>query len=101
MEPQRTTTQNKALHKYFELVGNALNEAGLDLRAILKEEVEIPWTPANVKDFLWRPVQKLQLRKESTTELSTKEINLVYETLNRYLGKHGITVEFPNEEWTQ
>jgi hypothetical protein len=80
-------------------VAKELNDAGLDLRAVLKPTVEIPWGTESIKTFLWKPVQKLQLGKESTTELTTQEIDKVYETLNRFLGeKHGIHVAFPSEE---
>lgn len=96
---QRTLTQNRALHLYFTKVAKELNDAGLDLRAVLKPTVEIPWGTESIKTFLWKPVQKLQLGKESTTELTTQEIDKVYETLNRFLGeKHGIHVAFPSEE---
>lgn len=95
----RTNRQNSALHKLFDMLAEALNDAGLDMRKTLKPGVEIPWTQANVKEYLWRPIQKAQLDKQSTTELTTKDIDKVYETLNRYLGdKHGLHVEFPSVE---
>ena len=72
---QRTIQQNKALHVLFQLLADELNNAGLDMRKTLKPEVEIPWTPRNVKEFLWRPIQKAQLNKASTTELTTSEID--------------------------
>lgn len=95
-EQPRTKRQNDALHKYFELVAGVLNDAGLDMRQVLKPEVDIPWNTYNVKEFLWRPVQILQLGKESTTQLTTKEIDLVYDTLNRHLSKLGISEPFPS-----
>jgi len=95
---QRTIQQNKALHVYFKLVADALNGAGMDMRAVLKPGVEIPWSPITVKDYLWRSIQKLQLRKDSTTELTTKEIDEVYDTLNRHLAKFGVHEPFPSIE---
>lgn len=97
-EKQRTSQQNKALHVYFQLVADILNDAGLDMRAVLKPEVEIPWSRNTVKDFLWRPIQEIQLRKKSTTELTTKEIDLIFDTMNRHLAKHGIHQAFPSIE---
>lgn len=97
-EKQRTIQQNKALHLYFELLAQSI-DAGLDMRVVLKPEVEIPWTKESVKDHLWRPVQELYLKKDSTTELTTDEIAKVYEVLNRFLGeKHGVSQEFPSIE---
>ncbi len=97
---KRTNPQNKALHKYFESLAEALNEAGLDMRLVLKESVQINWTKDNVKNYLWRPLQKALLKKKSTTELDkAKDIDLVYDHLNRHLGgKYGITVLFPSDE---
>jgi hypothetical protein len=96
---KRTLTQNAAMHKFFELLAEDLNAAGLDMRHTLKPEVEIPWTPATVKTHLWRPIQDAMLEKESTTELTTKEVNQVYEVLIRHMGeKFNITTAFPSEE---
>jgi hypothetical protein len=96
---QRTSQQNKALHVLFELLANTLNEAGYDMKRTLKAEVAIPWEARTVKEFLWRPVQKAQLLKESTTELTTKEIDLVFDTLNRHLGETlGVHTAFPSIE---
>lgn len=97
--PQRTDQQNKALHKYFELVADALNNAGLDMRKTLKPEIEIPWTKEGVKDYLWRPVQMEYLRKRSTTELLTRDIDKIYDIINRHLAeKFGISEVFPSLE---
>jgi hypothetical protein len=99
MEKQRTIQQNKALHKYFELLAKELNDAGLDMRTVLKPEININWTEEMIKEHLWRPVQKLQLGKDSTTELTTTEINKVWETLNMFLSeKFGVFVDFPHED---
>lgn len=96
---QRTLKQNNALHKYYEAIAKVLNDAGLDMRVVLKPEVDIPWTTENVKNFLWRPVQLAYLGKKSTTELETDEVNKVYEVLTRHLGeKFGIFIEFPSIE---
>lgn len=96
---QRTISQNKALHKYFTLLSEELNQAGYDMRRTLKQSVSIPWTPENVKDYLWRPIQEAYLNKESTTELTTKDIDVVYDIVNKHLGETtGVTVVFPSKE---
>lgn len=93
----RTTRQNSAIHKYYELLAEELNNAGLSMMKVLKAEAEIPWTSNSVKEHLWRPIQVAQLDKESTTDLNTKEIGEIYETLNRYIGeKLGVHVAFPS-----
>ncbi|MEK7524002.1 MAG: hypothetical protein AAB588_03135 [Patescibacteria group bacterium] len=95
-ETQRTTLQNRALHLYFTLLADAMNEAGIELKEALPE-IDIPLDGELVKNAIWRPVQRAQLNKISTTKLTTKEIDKVYDTLNRYLGeKYGLHVPFPN-----
>lgn len=97
--PKRTNQQNKALHVLFQLLSNTLNEAGLDMRATLKPDINIPWSGPSVKEFLWRPVQTAQLQKKSTTELTTVEIDQVFDTINRHLGERfGLHIHFPSIE---
>ena len=62
-------------------------------------DVDIPWNGKTIKDYLWRPIQKAQLQKQSTTELTTKDIDVIYETLNRFTSeKFSVHVPFPSEE---
>ena len=96
-EEQRTKAQNRALHKFFELLADELNDAGYDMKKTLKPEIDIPWSKDTIKEYLWRPIQEAQLRKCSTTQLNTKEIDIVYNTLNRHIGERfGIHVPFPS-----
>lgn len=95
--PQRTKQQNKALHVLFRLMSETLNENGLDMRKTLKPEIDIPWTDKAVKEYLWRPIQESQLNKKSTTELTTVEIDQVFDTINKHLGERfGLHVPFPS-----
>lgn len=94
---KRTLRQNRALHKLFGMLADELNGAGYDMRRTLKEGVDIPWNADTVKNYLWRPIQNAQLGKESTTDLTTKDIDAVFETLNRHLGeKLGVHTAFPS-----
>jgi hypothetical protein len=86
-DTKRTIQQNRALHKYFELLAKELNFAGLDMKTVLKPEVNIPWSTQTVKDFLWRPIMKAYLGKRSTTEMTTKDIDEIFEILNKHLGE--------------
>jgi hypothetical protein len=95
----RTDQQNKALHKWFTMVSDSLNENHLDVRTALKEDVELRWSPRLVKEILWRETQKILFGKNSTTELyKAHEIDQIYEILNRWLAKHGIHVPFPQRD---
>jgi hypothetical protein len=98
-DKQRTLAQNRALHLYFTQLAQELNDAGLDMRKTLKPTVDIPWSCETVKEYLWRPVMKAQLNKESTTEMTTADIDQVFDTITRHLGeKFGITLSFPSIE---
>lgn len=97
--PIRTRQQNRAMHVLFNLYAGKLNEAGLDMRRTLKETVDIPWTGVAVKEWIWKPIQKALLDKDSTTELTTVEIDEVFDTINKYMGeKHGLSIQFPSIE---
>lgn len=97
---QRTLTQNRALHLWCRMLADELNAAGLDMKRVIKPEVDIPWTGASVKEYLWRPIQEAQLQKRSTTEADRTEYTEVYETLSRHLAeKLGIKApEWPRRQ---
>lgn len=98
-EKQRTIKQNRALHLLFNQLAEELNNAGLDMRKTLKPKINIPWSGETIKEYLWRPIMKSQLGKESTTELNTKDIDAVFDTINRHLGeKFGFNISFPSIE---
>lgn len=98
-EKQRTLKQNRALHLLFKHLADELNEAGLDMRKTLKPNVQIPWNGGTVKEYMWRPIMKTQLQKKSTTELTTKDIDEVFDTINRHLAiRFGLHVPFPSIE---
>jgi hypothetical protein len=82
---QRTLSQNRALHLFLAQLCEVLNEAGLDMRTVLKQDVEIPWTVGSAKEHLWRPIQKALTEKRSTTEITTVEPTIIHETLCRHL----------------
>lgn len=97
---QRTDTQNRALHLYFRLLAEALNDAGYDMRETIRQEIDIPWTPTTVKEHLWRPVMKKYLREQSTTRMTTKDIDKIYDIVNRFIGERtGVFVPFPSNNF--
>lgn len=94
---QRTLRQNAALHLMYTQLADQLNDTGNDMRKVLKEGVDIPWSSDTVKDLLWRPIMEAQTGKVSTTQLTTKDIDAVFVTLIRHLGtKLGIELEWPS-----
>lgn len=97
---QRTLTQNSALHLFLGWLAEELNAAGMDMRRVLKQEVDIPWTTESCKEHLWRPIQELVINKSSTVEADRVEYTAVYDVLARHMAtKLGITVpEWPKKK---
>ena len=93
----RSLNQNAAMHVLFKLYADTLNDGGLYMQKVLKPSVDINWTKDTFKEYVWRPVMEAQTQKKSTTQLTTTEVQEVYDTLNRYFGeKYHLTIDFPS-----
>ena len=99
---QRTSQQNRAMHKLFADVAEALDREGHTVQDVTKaiRRAEIRITPEIVKEVIWKPLQQVMYGKESTTELEKHELDRVYEVLNKWLGDNfnGLCVDFPSRE---
>lgn len=101
---KRTQTENACLHLWCESVAIAFNIGGVTKKEVfnkLKDGLEIPWTKESVKEDIFKPIMKVLLNKESTTELETTEAEYVVEMINYNLLKerfNGMRVEWPSEE---
>lgn len=102
-EKQRTIAQNKAIHVYFQEMAQLLTESGIDVQLFLKD-FEISYSPEMIKN-IWRNIAKEKFQKDGTSQLTTTELQAVYEEFNRHVAKHGIHLPFPSveaqnfEEW--
>ena len=97
---KRTLTQNGALHRFFQLLSDALNMAGLEMKIVLSGETQIWWTADSVKTYLWKKLQFKMFGKEHTADLDKlEEITKIHEQLMHLLGeKHGLEyIPFPND----
>lgn len=95
----RTSKQNRSLHLFFTLLAYEMKEQGLDMRTVLKPSIEITPTMELCKEYLWRPIQIAKYGKASTTEITTKELQAIYQDLDRFfLSKHQINLPFPSED---
>lgn len=93
----RTLLQNNALWLYFTKLAKALNDAGLDMRRMLRPEIDIPWNKDSIHDHLWIGLQEAMTNKTSTKKLETHEVSQVYDVLNRHLvEKHNVSLAFPS-----
>jgi 6-pyruvoyl-tetrahydropterin synthase len=96
---KRTDLQNSAFHLYLEQVADELRNQGQTLQNVVEkiDTLEITPTKENLKETLWRPIQKALYKKKSTTELTTGEITKIYEAMAMFLSKNfEINLPFPS-----
>jgi len=88
--------QNKSLHVYARQLAEALNAGGYDVRTTIK--VEVDFTEETVKEYMIKPIMKaLYPDLTSTTELDPKQVQQVYENLNRLTSeKFAVGVDWPS-----
>lgn len=95
---QRSLAQNRSLHKYCQEVANELNNSGISMEVFYKN-IQADYTMESVKE-LWRSFARTKYGKKSTTEFTTKELNEIYDEVNRHLSGFGIHIGFPSQENT-
>ena len=91
----RTYSQNRALWLWMTQLASILNEAGLDMKAVLKADVDISWSKDSCHDYIWIPIQKAALGTSSTTELGKNDIDTVRDHIIRHLGEKFPAIEIP------
>ena len=92
----RTSLQNRSLHLWFTQLAQALNDAGYDMRKVIKADFDISWTDYNVKEYLFRPVMKALYGHKSTKQLTTVEIDKVYMLVDKTIAERtGVHVDWP------
>lgn len=96
----RTTKQNRALHLYFSFVAEELNTLGINFKyeGLKGLELSTPYTEILVKEVLWKPIQRSLFDIDSTTKLTTKQMNDIIDVITLFFGEKGINLEFPNLE---
>lgn len=97
---RRTSKQNRALHKFYVIVTDVLNELGQEFRYSGLKGVELStrYTPTIVKEFFWRPIQIALFDIESTRDLDTIKINEIADVMIKYFAEKGVHVDFPRKE---
>lgn len=97
MDKQRSTQQNRWFYKAIRQLAEDMEAAGLDMRTVIR--VPIKPTVKNVKSEMVDPIMMaLYPDRESSTELTTKELTELMEVLNRATSeKLGIAIMFPKE----
>jgi hypothetical protein len=93
----RTGRQNSALHVYFKLLADALNDAGYSVQKTVR--FDIPWTLESVKTYLWKPVQEMMIQESSTTKMKTKNVEEIYRVVDSEISRRtGVTVAWPSNQ---
>ena len=88
------------MHKYLETVAHELETQGQTMQEVVKkiDFCEITPTKDSVKNVIWRPIQEMVVGKKSTTELTTAEVNKIYEIMSMFLSKQfQISLPFPQD----
>ena len=95
----RSNAQNRALYLYFTFVAETLNNHGLYFQTIdlFSHPLEMQWDKDLVKQFIWLPIQKTLFDIESTTKLTTTDINTILDVLTNHFAKLKLSVSFPNQ----
>lgn len=99
LSKKRTNSQNNALHLYFKWIADQFRNLGWTYNysnPFTGHLIELNWNVNLVKDFIWRPIQQTLFGIESTTELTSQQINEIIDVLTLHFGNSGIKIDFPN-----
>jgi len=95
---QRSYLQNSSLHLYCTKLANAFNDAGYDQKQVLEafNGVELENTMTSIKNDVWRRIQRILTGKESTKDLETKEVPLVYRNVDILTQRLNVSIPWPD-----
>lgn len=93
----RSSQQNRALHKYFTLIADELNELGQEFcyTGISGKELSLQYTPTIIKEMFWKPIQMTMFETNTTTKLTTEQMNLIIEVFSKFFAERGVELNFP------
>ena len=97
---KRSSLQNRALHKFFVMISEILNEQGQEFNYVGLKGLELStrYTPEIVKNFFWRPIQISLFDIESTKKINTQQLNDIADVIIKYFGEKGIYLDFPRKD---
>ena len=102
LKEKLTRSQQNSLHKFLEMLAEELNQNGITLKSVTEviPIAECPATKENLKELVWKPIQRSLYSKSSTTELLKQgEIDKIYDTICRMFGEMGVSIPpFPSSE---
>ena len=100
LSDNRSSKQNRALHKLFTIMSEQLNEMGLEFNydGVTGKKLSTRYTPEVVKNYFWRPIQMALFDIESTKHINTIQINEIVDVISKFFGERGVIIEFPSVE---
>lgn len=93
---QRSSSQNRSLHKYCKELADELQAVGVPMEVFV-HNIEADYTMEAVKE-VFRAFGRVKFHKKSTADLTTTEIKTCYEEMNRHVAQFGIHMVWPSEE---
>ena len=100
-EKQRSTAQNKSLYKWFEEVSAECEAQGVDRKTMVDDlsDASIPITGKFIKEVIWFHYMVAMYGKESTAQLTTKEMTEVEKVVTLHLQEnYGLQTTWPSRE---
>ena len=100
-EKQRSTQQNKSLYKWFEEVSAECEAQGVDRKTMVEDlsDARIPITGKFIKEVIWFHYMVAMYGKESTAQLTTKEMTEVEKVVTLHLQEnYGLQTKWPSQE---
>lgn len=82
-----TDDQREAFHVGCTELANYFTAHGLDMKAVLRHDVDIPWTKDTVKEFIFRPIMKAMFGYTSHTQLKKGEVSKLWDVAMKHLGE--------------
>ena len=99
---KRTDNQNRAIHLYLELLARQLNENGHTLQDVVERirKAEIIATKENLKEVVWKPMQKALYGLESTKDLDRVQPDRIHEMIEAWKTREFRLdyIPFPSDE---
>jgi hypothetical protein len=90
-EKTRSKPQNNSMWLWLSQVAKILNDAGIDMVLFLEkieaEETKIPVTKDSLHERFWKPIMGHMTNKDSTTKMSTKDPDMIYQVACRVLAE--------------
>ncbi len=96
---QRTTQQNKALHKYFRELADECLAKGITVAIIIRVLKTWGTHPSpDVLKSMFQAIGKSKLEKEHTSEMTTSELSETGEEFINLMALVGSETRFPSKE---